>query len=115
MSAVAAIASRIGGRRALVGPARSRYTGGVRRGRVYLGASVRFVLIVAVLVALVAVPLVTIYRSRCERGQVQYSFVLPWDDPPAECRRHESGFEILRSELGLDGGDERRSGRKRVR
>jgi hypothetical protein len=60
------------------------------------------VLILAVVAALVAVPLVTIHRSRCERAQVRYSFVPPWDDPPAECRGHESGFEILRSELGFD-------------
>jgi hypothetical protein len=73
--------------------------------RVLLGTGVRLILIVALLAVLVAIPLVTVYRStRCEgeRRSARYEFVPPWDDPPAECRRNQSGFDLIRDELGLD-------------
>ncbi len=73
----------------------------MRRFRLYLGTLARLAAILAVLAALIAVPLVTVHRSKCERGTTRYSFVPPWEDPPAECRDHQSGLEMIQSELGL--------------
>ena len=62
----------------------------------------------AVVVALISIPLVTLYQSSCREGgkrkerETRYSFVLPWKDPPAECRNHKSGLDLAREELGLD-------------
>jgi hypothetical protein len=67
------------------------------------GTGVWLVVILAVLAALVSVPLVTVYKSSDCRGRdVRYSFVAPWDEPPRDCRKNENGFELLRGELGLD-------------
>ena len=64
---------------------------------------------VVVVAALAAAPLFTVYRSSCREGEgrraqnaKRYSFVLPWNDPPEECRSHMNGYAILRDALGLD-------------
>jgi hypothetical protein len=79
-----------------------RYTGCMGRVGTYLGATVRLVLIVALTLALVLIPLLTIYRSTCEGDSTRYSLVPPWDDPPADCREHRSGLDLLREEVGLE-------------
>jgi hypothetical protein len=70
-----------------------------------LAVGARLVAILVVIAILVATPLVMVYRSTdCRDGgdEVRYSVVLPWDDPEVDCRKHERGFDLLRSELGLD-------------
>jgi hypothetical protein len=72
--------------------------------RTMLGTGVRLALFLAVIAAIVAGPLFLVYRSKCvEDGQRvdSWSLVAPWDDPPADCRRHRTGFEVLRDEVGL--------------
>jgi hypothetical protein len=67
--------------------------------------ALRLVLILAVIGVLVAAPLVMVYRSTGCRGEgddVRYSVVAPWDDPELDCREHERGFDLIRSEVGLD-------------
>jgi len=66
--------------------------------------SVQLLLFLLVIAALAAVPLLVVYRSQCvEDGKRvdSWSVVAPWDDPPSDCRDHESGFEVLRDEVGL--------------
>jgi hypothetical protein len=75
--------------------------------RSFAGTTVRLLVFLAITVALVSVPLVVVYRSRCPDGdgrgrETRWTFVAPWDDPPRECRKHENGFEVIRDELGLD-------------
>ena len=74
--------------------------------RIRTGGSLIVVLVV--IAAVVAIPLFTIYQSRCGGGgkgngnrETRYSFVLPWNDPPEECRRHRNGFELVKDEIGL--------------
>lgn len=64
---------------------------------------------IVVVAALAAAPLFTVYRSSCREGEGRraqtanrYSFVLPWNEPPKECRNHKNGFEILTNALGWD-------------
>ncbi len=64
---------------------------------------------VVVVAALAAAPLFTVYRSSCREGEgrradtaKRYSVVLPWNEPPKECRNHMNGYEILTDALGLD-------------
>jgi hypothetical protein len=72
--------------------------------RTAFGAGWRFALFLVVIVALAVSPLFLVYRSRCiEYGKQvdSWSLVAPWDDPPADCTRHETGFDVLRGEVGL--------------
>jgi hypothetical protein len=73
----------------------------MRRLQVLASATVRFAVAVAILAAVVAVPLVVIYRSHCD-GEIRYNVVPPWNDPPKECTRHQSGLDLLRKEVGID-------------
>ena len=65
---------------------------------------------IVVIAVVVSVPLFTIYKSTCREGdrgrragtEARYSFVLPWNDPPKECRNHRNGLRLVRDELGLD-------------
>jgi hypothetical protein len=57
-----------------------------------------------VIVALILAPLSLVYRSECREDGKRvdsWSFVAPWDDPPSDCRNHESGFDVLKDEVGL--------------
>ena len=66
--------------------------------RTAYGAGWRFALFLIAIVALALGPLFLVYRSQCiEDGQRvdDWSLVLPWDDPPADCTRHETGFDVL--------------------
>jgi hypothetical protein len=68
------------------------------------GTGLRLVVFIAVIAAIIVGPLFLIYRSRClEDGKrvSSWSLVAPWDDPPSDCRGHESGFEVLKEEVGL--------------
>lgn len=72
--------------------------------RTLFGAGWRMVLFLAIIAALIAAPLFVVYRSKCvEEGKRvdSWSLVAPWDDPPGACRGHQSGFEVLRDEVGL--------------
>jgi hypothetical protein len=72
--------------------------------RTALGAGVRLVIFVVVIAALAAAPLFLVYRSKClEEGKRvdSWSLVMPWDDPPSDCRGHQNGFEVLKDDLGL--------------
>lgn len=69
-----------------------------------ISTGARFVIFLVVAAALVATPLSVVYRSKCvENGKLvdSWSFVAPWDDPPSDCREHQSGLEVLRDEVGL--------------
>jgi hypothetical protein len=69
-----------------------------------LGTGALTAIVVAVIVVVAAVPLLVVYKSTCDgRGETEtrYSFVPPWDDPPADCQNHRRGFELLRDELSL--------------
>ncbi len=69
-----------------------------------LGAGALTAIVLVVIVAVAAVPLVLVYKSTCREGDEQasrYSFVPPWDDPPADCRNHRRGYELVEDELGL--------------
>jgi hypothetical protein len=72
--------------------------------RVFLGTAVRLLLILAVIAALVAVPLLSVHRAECEEGDPRYRVELPWEEgePPSGCAFDQNGWEILREELGLD-------------
>lgn len=80
----------------------SGYTSRVRRVRTFFGAGLLTALVVVLLIVAIAVPLTTIYRSKCAGRERSWSFVAPWDDPPADCRGHQRGYEILKDELGID-------------
>lgn len=70
----------------------------------WLGAGALVAVAIVVIVAVAAVPLVLVYQSNCPDGPsraTEYSFVLPWNDPPAECRDHRRGFEVVTDEIGL--------------
>ena len=72
--------------------------------RMAYGAGWRLALFLIVIVALVIGPLFLVYRSQCvENGERadSWSIVAPWDDPPADCRGHENGFEVLTDRLGF--------------
>ena len=73
----------------------------MRRVRIVAGTTVRLAVILVLAAALVAVPLLVVYRSDCRDERTSYSVVAPWDDAPRGCR-NDNGFEILRGELGLD-------------
>ena len=69
-----------------------------------MGGGILIVLAIVVIVVIALVPLFTIYKSTCGKGdeqETQYNFVLPWNDPPAECRDDQSGFEIVKDAVGL--------------
>ena len=69
-----------------------------------LGSGILIVIAIAVIVVIALVPLFTIYKSSCGKGaerETAYNFVLPWNDPPADCRDAESGFEIVKDAVGL--------------
>lgn len=69
-----------------------------------MGSGLLIVSAIVVIVLIALVPLFTIYKSSCGRGderETQYNFVLPWNDPPAECRDAQSGFEIVTDAVGL--------------
>lgn len=74
-----------------------------RRVELFLSSGVRFVVIVLLIVAAIALPLAVVYRSTCpdEGGaQVRWSFVPPFDEPPEECRGHQDGFQVILDEVG---------------
>ena len=59
---------------------------------------------IAVIVVIALVPLFLVYRSICGKGDdrsSEYSFVLPWNEPPPECRDSQNGFAIVRDAVGL--------------
>lgn len=59
--------------------------------------------LVVIVAAVVVLPLTTIYRSTgCEGRSVRYSFVPPWNEPPADCRDHDNGLQFIWSELSGD-------------
>ena len=69
-------------------------------------AAIQFLVILSLILALVVLPLVSVYRSTCPsaRGGThrEYSFVAPFGgDPPADCRNHKSGLTIVREAIGL--------------
>jgi hypothetical protein len=69
-----------------------------------LGGGVLTLVVVVVIVLVALVPLLLIFRSTCEDRddtETRYSFVAPWDDPPAECRDHQRAYEFLLDEVGL--------------
>ena len=72
--------------------------------RTLFGTGARLVVFLALIAALAIAPLFLVYRSKCvENGKRvdSWSLVAPWDDPPADCRRHQNGLEVLRDEVGL--------------
>ena len=69
-----------------------------------LGGGALTVVTLAAVVGLCSLPLFAVYQSTCGRGEnraTRYSFVPPWDDPPDECRRHRSGFRIVKDAVGV--------------
>ena len=65
---------------------------------------VQLAVALVLIVGLASLVLLTVYRSRCpEHGKLvtRWSFVAPWENPPADCRRNQSGFSVLRDDLGL--------------
>ena len=69
-----------------------------------LGGGALTLVVVVVIVIVALVPLVFVFRSTCEdRGETEtrYSFVPPWDDPPADCRDNQRGYDFLLEEIGL--------------
>ncbi|MEX2195110.1 MAG: hypothetical protein WD844_07470 [Thermoleophilaceae bacterium] len=76
-----------------------------RRGRgVAGGAIVRTLLLLALIVAVAAIPLLVVYRSECpgdDGPRTRWSFVAPFSDPPGDCRGHQSGVEVVLDEVGL--------------
>ncbi|HEV2075924.1 MAG TPA: hypothetical protein VGR10_06765 [Thermoleophilaceae bacterium] len=64
-----------------------------------LGAGALTLVVLAVIVVVALVPLLLVYRSQCPVGggetKSRYSIVLPWNDPPGECRQHEQGIDIV--------------------
>jgi hypothetical protein len=72
--------------------------------RTSLGAAWRMVVLLILIAPLAVGPLFLVYRSKClEDGKRQdsWSLVAPWDDPPSDCSGHQTGFEVLRDEVGL--------------
>jgi hypothetical protein len=72
--------------------------------RTAFGTGVRLAIILVVIAAIIVGPLFLVYQSRCvEDGKRvdSWSLVAPWDDPPSDCRRHRTGFEVLKKEVGL--------------
>jgi hypothetical protein len=64
-----------------------------------LGSAALIAVAVVVIVLVALVPLLFVYRSTCPEGEAQvtsYSFVPPWSEPPAECRAHQSGLDLVR-------------------
>ncbi len=69
-----------------------------------LGTGALTLLVLVVIVAVAAVPLLFVYKSTCKVSdgrEDRYSFVPPWDDLPSECRNHRRGIELVGDELGL--------------
>jgi hypothetical protein len=67
-----------------------------------LGAGALILVVVGVIAVVALIPLLLVYRSTCPEGDSQvttYSFVLPWSEPPAECRNHQSGLDLVREQL----------------
>ena len=64
-----------------------------------------FVLVVlAVIVVIALVPLFLVYKSTCGSGderRTEYNLVLPWNEPPANCRDDMTGFQIVTDAVGL--------------
>ncbi len=70
----------------------------------WLGAKALTILALAVVLVVVAIPLLFVYRSQCRDGDepaTSYSVVPPWDDPDKQCRNHQRGFEVITDEIGL--------------
>jgi hypothetical protein len=66
----------------------------------------RLVPVFALVAVAVALPLVVVHRSRCpaERSgkiQTEWSLVAPLDEVARDCRRDQTGWEVLREEVGL--------------
>jgi hypothetical protein len=69
-----------------------------------LGGGALTLVVLAVIVLVAAVPLLFVVQSTCGRGDQEehrYSFVLPWDDAPSECREPRRGYEVLGDAIGL--------------
>jgi hypothetical protein len=73
---------------------------------VLLGLGIRLVLVFALIAAVIAVPLVTTYRSRCRDGrhvEAHWSFALPGHQKRgAHCTRPEQGLHYLARKVGVD-------------
>ena len=71
-----------------------------------IGLGIRLVLVLALIAAAVAVPLVTSYRSRCRDGrhlEAHWSFAVPGHEKRKPgCTRPEQGFHYLVRKVGLD-------------
>jgi hypothetical protein len=72
---------------------------------VFLGAGIRLVVFLAVIAALILIPLLTVHRARCrDHGErvTRWYFVAPGKDSARKgCRRVESGLEVLLDQVGL--------------
>ena len=71
--------------------------------RVFLSTAVRLLVILAVIAAVVALPLFSVHRAECRGGDPRYRLEAPWeeDEPPRGCDFDQNGFEVLREEVGL--------------
>ena len=72
--------------------------------RTAFGTGWRMILMLLLIAPLIVAPLFLVYRSKCiENGERvdSWSIVAPWDDPPSDCRGHQTGFEVLKDEVGL--------------
>ena len=72
--------------------------------RTAFGTGWRMIFMFAAIAAVAVGPLFLVYRSKCVedgRPQDSWALVAPWDDPPSDCRGHQTGFEVLRDEVGL--------------
>ena len=71
-----------------------------------IGLGIRLLLVLALIAAAVAVPLVTSYRSRCRDGrhlEAHWSFALPGHQKrKPHCTKPEQGFDYLVRKVGLD-------------
>lgn len=70
----------------------------------WLGAGALTIVVLVTILVVVAIPLLLVYRSSCPDGgdrATRYSVVLPWNDPPDECRNHERGLQVVTDAIGL--------------
>ncbi len=69
-----------------------------------LGGGLLTLVVIAVILVVAVIPLLFVFRSTCQEGgerATKYSLVPPWDDPPADCRDNQRGYEFLLDEIGL--------------
>jgi hypothetical protein len=72
---------------------------------VLIGLGIRLVLVIALIAAVVAVPLVSSYRSRCRSGrhvEAHWSFTLPGHEKRGRhCSKPEQGLHYAARKVGL--------------